>query len=56
MNQKRILEKDIDKALTPAVFSYDGISFLHLAAKVLEEAHLQRHEGVCGNIGDFAAA
>lgn len=40
-NYERLRSMDLKKAVTPALFSYDGISYQHLAANVMEESQLQ---------------
>lgn len=41
LNYRRFQEMDLERALTPAVLSYEGIQYQYLSPKVLEEASLE---------------
>ena len=46
LNYNRLQKMDLRRNLTPAVFSYDGLQYQHLAPNVLDEAalaYLDRH-------------
>ena len=46
LNYNRLRKMDLRRNLTPAVFSYDGLQYQHLAPNVLDEAalaYLDRH-------------
>lgn len=45
-NHQRIQEMDLKKHLTPAIFSYEGIQYQHMAPHIMEESQLdflQKH-------------
>lgn len=41
LNYRRFQEMDLEKALTPAVLSYEGIQYQYLSPKVMDEASLE---------------
>lgn len=46
LNYERFRDMELDRNLTPAVFSYEGIQYQYMAAEVLDEdalAYLQQH-------------
>ena len=45
LNYNRLQRMDLRRNLTPAVFSYDGLQYQHIAPNVLDEAALKYLEG-----------
>lgn len=45
LNYNRLQRMDLRRNLTPAVFSYDGLQYQHIAPNVLDEAALNYLEG-----------
>lgn len=45
LNYNRLQKMDLCRNLTPAVFSYDGLQYQHIAPNVLDEAALKYLEG-----------
>lgn len=45
LNYNRLQRMDLRSNLTPAVFSYDGLQYQHIAPNVLDEAALNYLEG-----------
>lgn len=60
LNYNRLQRMDLRRNLTPAVFSYDGLQYQHIAPNVLDEAalaylgkHLKILSGFYGILGAF---